>query len=234
MKQVKITNEKVRGRLVWNKDHTKCGIKVGEDIKRFVSHPDWLNPNFPDIPYLATYNSKMELKFLSPYSGVYKARFVAFAAKKDEQPKPQVQEGKFGPQANFTAICRLLEPKFNGMNVSITYLDHEKVGKDENGNAVILGDSKGANLLIGLLDGGGIFDQNFKYSTNLLPAWQKALKEKKAKFSVLFEKGYITKVFGGDEFSETKEEAPEPEPENEFEEGTDDLSGFDSEEEAPF
>lgn len=230
MKQVKIVNESVRGHLVWNKDKTKVAVKVGEKLVKFTSHPNWLNPKFPDLPYLVTYNSKLELKFLSPYSGIYKARFVSFYAEKDKQPEPKIRTSQYGEQAIFSANCRLLEPRFNGMNVAIAFLDHNKVGEDENGYAMILGESKTATLLMGLLDAGGIADQDWKYSTNLLPAWQKALNAKKAKFSLLFEKGFVTKVIGGEEFTEAAEEAPEPEAENEFEETGDDLAGFDNDE----
>src|SRR3990167_5677374 len=99
MKQVKISNISIRSHLIWNKPKTAVALKEGDKLIKMTSHPNWLNPNFPDIAYLATYNTKNELKFLAPWSGPFKAKFVGFWAEKDKQPEPKVRMGKFGEVA---------------------------------------------------------------------------------------------------------------------------------------
>jgi len=199
--------------LFWNKKRTKVSAKEGETRIEFKEFPKELNPNFPNIKYSLGYSGS-KLEFLTPYLGVYRAKFVGFISKEGEKPSPKTAtrtwDGKSWEEVKATAKFRLIDPAFNGLNVIATLTlesGREFLSEDENGNITIsVGKSSKAQGLVEFLDGVGILSMDFPFSTNPLPKWEKAAKKKKQKVDLLFEKGFVSKFLVVDEFATSEEE----------------------------
>lgn len=239
--ETKTKSNKIDSKLFWNKAGTTVGGQGTDGEKvMFKEFPDWLNASLRKITYRITYEEG-KLLFLSPVTGIFKVKFVEFQHKDDEPLAPVAREGsgEFGPwtQYQFRASLRMIEPDLNGMPVTFfgVYGTDKRDYIAPNGGKAALARSAGSReakaflLLQEFLEATGLSEIEFDFKDNLLPEFEKAAKKLNRVFSVVFEKGYITKIVPSDE-----EFAEEDEVElTETEDDEDELEGFDTDG-APF
>jgi hypothetical protein len=187
--KVQITNDEGEF-VIFDKENCPPTIRAGEYMVNFTDD---------------------KIRSIYPVDVIAKVRFIEFMHRQDTPPSPMQHTGKFGPYMSCTVLCKIIEGEYKGMEIPafMSYLFAE----GDDGNAVLSGGGKNADLLQSFLEATGVWETSFKFTDNLLPQLQKNILKKGLVFRLLLKDGRIGK------FSEIPtEDEDETEPEEDEEE----------------
>ena len=148
----------------------------------------WKEQSYLDS-FLTLDETAKTVMYAMPARGDYDAKFICFGWKEDEPPT--MNTNQYG--ISFSVMSEITTKAWAGSRATTFFNFNEKkegyntynvLRKDENGNVALDGFGKGHDALVEFMKAVGVYDMDFPYSENPLPAWQKAIKEVNRKYIV--------------------------------------------------
>lgn len=223
---IKVSPNKARIKFLESGNEYLIEVKQGDYNTEGVTLP--IHVPFSNIPFKNGQTSSISINatmskdgkrvlYATPWSGEFEVKFVGFRAGKDQDPVPEVRQGKKGkPFSTFTPILEVVEGNWRGLRFYNSL--YFNFGADENGMLAITGGGEGSDNLADFGDCIGVDFNSIPYSENPLPEIQEKALEMGRTFTVMVVKGLIKSYIAGfnDEYVDSVlEDVVEPE-ENEI------------------
>lgn len=198
-------------KVVWNKDHSKLQVTLGDDKYTFSKADlEDLPKSFPSGEYYVQLSEdKTRLLNIRPNNGMFVVKVDRFAAKEGETPAPKIisatdptSKAEYSYQI-FSVILKIVSPKeYADMEIFFSpRYNFEGVEDEINGKKVEVvaynhPKSKYTPLLQDFCEATGVWEKGpMKWATNILPALAKRIAQADRKFQVVVKEGWVNTIF---------------------------------------
>ena len=222
--------KKGKATIVENKEGNKFKVTFEDGFAKVFDKSDCPDATKKGNWFVTLTSEGDGIMGLRPNNAMCKAKFSQFVAGEDDIPVPFLKESKFGGDDYLAFIALLsLGGEYKGM-VQPFFMIYKFAEYD--GNLVIKGTGRSADMLQGFLEACGVWDQDIPFSDNVLPTLQKMILVESKVFGLTIKDGWVDSIMELPNQTEPADdfalEASEPE------DGEDEDFGDEEEEDIPF